>query len=143
IDQLFTDLIAPEAQLISVHPKQSTYLATTVIVRGQVTLSDMRRNLDRIRHQLNFVPWNLDAWKTGLCDIPPLGQNYSVLSLSNSSGMWRILDRLHSRFGKLYKRKAHLHHYLNYMETEEFNSSAREILSVITEYQKLENTIQR
>ncbi|KAJ3270606.1 Tubulin epsilon chain [Terramyces sp. JEL0728] len=143
IDQLFTDLISPEAQLISVHPKQSTYLASTIIVRGQVTLSDLRRNIDRIRHQLNFVPWNVDGWKTGLCDIPPLGQKYSVLSLSNGSGMWRILDRLKTRYLKLYKRRAHLHHYLQYMEKEEFEIACREIRQVIAEYQKIETSVER
>lgn len=103
----------------------------------------MRRNIDRIRNQLNFVPWNTNAWKTGLCDIPPLGQKYSILSLSNSSGIWRIMDRLQTRFVKLYKRKAHLHHYLNYMEQEEFESAIRDVRSVIDGYQKLESNIQR
>lgn len=74
IDAVFSQAYSPENQLLSVNPKESTYLATALLVRGLVDISDIRKNIDRLRTQFRFVPWNVDAWKTGLCDIPPLGQ---------------------------------------------------------------------
>ncbi|KAJ2993313.1 Tubulin epsilon chain [Globomyces sp. JEL0801] len=37
-------------------------------------VANLLLNMTRIRKQLRFVPWNPDGWKTGLCDVPPLGQ---------------------------------------------------------------------
>jgi tubulin epsilon len=109
IDQVFTDAFQPDSQLISIEPKQSVFLASALIARGSIHISDLRRNIDRIRNQLKFVPWNSDGWKTGLCDVPPMGQQYSVLNMSNNTAFWRILDRLDTRFQKLFKRKVFFH----------------------------------
>jgi tubulin epsilon len=55
-------------------PKHNTYLACALMVRGAIELSDVRRNIDRLRSKLSFVPWNTEGWKTGLCTVPPIGQ---------------------------------------------------------------------
>ena len=87
IDQLFLDAFLPEAQLLSVDPRKSVFLAAAVIARGAIELSDLRRNIGKLRNNLKFVPWNVDAWKTGLCDVAPLGQVFvdmrSIHSLTN------------------------------------------------------------
>lgn len=44
------------------------------MARGRVPMSDFRRHLRQLRDQLHFVPWNVDGWKTGLCEVPPVGQ---------------------------------------------------------------------
>jgi tubulin epsilon len=139
IDQMFTDAFQSDSQLMSIEPKQSVFLASSLIARGAIHISDLRRNIDRIKSQIRFVPWNLDGWKTGLCDIPPLGQKYSVLSLTNNTAFWRILDRLDGRFLKLYKRKAHLHHYLDYMDQQEFIDAQNRVREIMTEYSAIED----
>ena len=74
LDQLFTDAFLPDAQLLSVDPRKAVFLASAIISRGAIELSDLRRNIERLRKHLSFVPWNVDAWKTGLCDVAPLNQ---------------------------------------------------------------------
>ena len=142
---MFTDAFSADSQLLSIDPKQSTFLASSVIARGPLFLSDIRRNidryifcLDRIRKQLTFVPWNSDGWKTGLCDLPPLGQSHSILCMSNNTAVWRVLHRLEERFSKLYKRKAHLHHYLEYMQQQEFIEAQSHVKNILNSYREME-----
>ena len=52
----------------------SSYLACALMVRGKVSMSDIRRNIDRLQPSLHFVHWNQHGWKTGLCSVPPIGQ---------------------------------------------------------------------
>lgn len=141
---MFTDAFSADSQLVSIDPKQSVFLASSLIARGAISLSDIRRNIDRMMKQLKFVPWNQEGWKTGLCDVPPLGQSYSVLSMSNNTAFWRVLERLNSRFQKLYNRKvivinqAHLHHYLEYMQQDEFTQARHHVGEIMNGYRALE-----
>ncbi|KAL2918849.1 hypothetical protein HK105_201683 [Polyrhizophydium stewartii] len=118
LDQMFADAFAPDSQLLTADPRSSVYLASALILR--------------------FVPWNVDGWKTGLCDLPPLGQPHSLLSLSNNCCMGQILSLIETRFGKLFRRKANLHHYLEHMEQREFEDARESLRRTISEYREQE-----
>lgn len=47
LDQMFTDAFSSDHQLIKADPKHSLYLACALIVRGNVEVSDIRRNIER------------------------------------------------------------------------------------------------
>ncbi|KAH9245651.1 hypothetical protein BASA81_016858 [Batrachochytrium salamandrivorans] len=96
-----------------------------------------------MRKTLRFVPWNADGWKTGLCDVPPIGQPHSLLSLSNNCCIHQVFDRMDVRFGKLYRRKANIHHYLEYMEQQEFMDARESLRSTVSEYRKHEASVTR
>ena len=134
VDRIFADAILPESQLLSVDIRKGTSLANSLIVRGSIEVSDLRRNIDRLSMQMNMVSWNRDGWKTGICDVPPLGQGYSVMALSNNTAIVTILDRLSNRFNKIFKRKAHLHHYMEFMDEQDFISSIQHINSICASY---------
>ena len=61
-----------------IHPLSTNsdirYSACALMLRGNVEISDVRRNIDRLKPTLRFVPWNQDGWKTGLCSVPPARQ---------------------------------------------------------------------
>jgi len=44
---MFTDAFASDHQLLKTDPKHGLYLACGLIVRGNVEMSDIRRNIDR------------------------------------------------------------------------------------------------
>ena len=73
-DQIFTDAFSRDTQLIKADPKNHVYASCALLARGDIDISDMRRNIDRIRPKLSFVPWNPDSWKIGLCAKPALNQ---------------------------------------------------------------------
>jgi tubulin epsilon len=47
LDQMFSDILTPSNQLLSLDPRNSVLLASALIVRGKVEISDLRRNIER------------------------------------------------------------------------------------------------
>ena len=140
LDQMFTDAFSKDHQLIKADPKHSLYLACALMLRGNVEISDIRRNIERLKPSLNFIHWNQEGWKTGLCSVPPVGHPYSLLALSNNTCIRHTFQDLKDRFMKLYKRKAHVHHYTHVdgMEVSQFDTSLDSLNSLISEYETLE-----
>ncbi|GFS00227.1 tubulin epsilon chain [Elysia marginata] len=145
LDQMFSDAFASDHQMLKADPKRSLYLACALMVRGKAELSDIRRNIDRLKPNLHFVHWNEEGWKTGLCSVPPVGQPYSLLTLANNTCVHNTFSAVRDRFNKLYRRKAHLHHYtqVDGMEASDFSESLESLSSVIEEYSSLEQTLGR
>ena len=59
----------------------------------------------RLKPSLNFIHWNQEGWKTGLCSVPPVGHPYSLLTLANNTCVRHSFTDLRDRFSKLFKRK--------------------------------------
>ncbi|XP_014906037.1 tubulin epsilon chain isoform X1 [Poecilia latipinna] len=142
LDQMFSDAFSKEHQLIRADPKHSLYLACALMVRGNVQVSDLRRNIERLRPSLPFVSWNQEGWKTGLCSVPPVGHAHSLLALANNTCVKPTFMELRDRFTKLYKKKAHLHHYLHVdgMEQSAFSEALSSLSALIEEYHHLDAT---
>ncbi|KAM4712979.1 tubulin epsilon chain isoform 1-T1 [Anableps anableps] len=142
LDQMFSDAFSKDHQLIRADPKHSLYLACALMVRGNVQVSDLRRNIERLRPSLPFVSWNQEGWKTGLCSVPPVGHSHSLLALANNTCVKPTFMELRERFTKLYKKKAHLHHYLHVdgMEQSTFSEALSSLNELIDEYHQLDAT---
>lgn len=140
IEQMFSDAFKRENQLLQCDPKSSLYLACALMLRGRVQISDMRRNIEKLKPQLNFIKWNQEGWKTGLCSVPAFGQPYSLLCLSNNTCIKDSFSTIKDRFNLLYRRKAHLHHYTQVegMDTSLFTESLQTIQNLINDYKDLE-----
>lgn len=54
------------------------------MVRGDVVVSDINANIDRLRAELDMVPWNPEGFKIGMCSVPPLGEQQSLMCLANN-----------------------------------------------------------
>ena len=62
---------------------------------------------------------------------------YSLLNLSNNTAVTEMLARARRRFKLLFKRRANLHHYLEWMETSQFDSAYDNISSVYHDYDEI------
>ncbi|KAM6365977.1 tubulin epsilon chain isoform 2-T2 [Alca torda] len=142
LDQMFSDAFSRDHQLIQADPKHSLYLACALLVRGNVQVSDLRRNIERLKPSLHFVSWNQEGWKTGLCSVPPVGHSHSLLALANNTCVKQTFIELKDKFMKLYKKKAHLHHYLHIdgMEQSCFSEAISSLSDLIEEYNELDAT---
>uniref|UniRef100_A0A1A7Y5L4 Tubulin, epsilon 1 n=1 Tax=Iconisemion striatum TaxID=60296 RepID=A0A1A7Y5L4_9TELE len=140
LDQMFSDAFSKDHQLIRANPKQSLFLACALMVRGNVQVSDLRRNIERLRPSLPFVSWNQEGWKMGLCSVPPVGHSSSLLALSNNTCVKATFTALRDSFTKLYKKKAHLHHYLDVdgMEQSIFSEALSSLTALIEDYHHLD-----
>lgn len=142
LDQMFSDAFSKDHQLIQADPRHSLYLACALIVRGNVQISDLRRNIERLKPALHFVSWNQEGWKTSLCSVPPVGHSHSLLALANNTCVKPTFMELRERFMRLYKKKAHLHHYLQVDGMEEcaFAEAVSSLSALIQEYNELDAT---
>ena len=140
LETLFSEVLAPHAQLMAADPKHTTLLAQGLLLRGDVTVSDAQRNLARLRPQLQLPAWNPDGVKLGLCAAPPVGQPQALLALSNSCAMADVLHTATGRFDGLYKRKAYLHHFTQYMEPAGLQHAREVVQHVHDEYEAMRNT---
>ncbi|XP_039638545.1 tubulin epsilon chain isoform X2 [Perca fluviatilis] len=106
------------------------------------TLADVRVPTRRLKPLLPFVSWNQEGWKTGLCSVPPVGHSHALLALANNTCVKLTFMELRERFIKLYRKKAHLHHYLHVdgMEQSSFSEAISSLSSLIEEYQHLDAT---
>ncbi|XP_060609169.2 tubulin epsilon chain isoform X1 [Anolis sagrei] len=140
LDQMFSDAFSKDHQLLRADPKHSLYLACALLVRGNVQVSDLRRNIERMKPSLRFVSWNQEGWKTGLCSVPPVGHSHSLLALANNTCVKPTFIELRERFMMLYKKKAHLHHYLHVdgMEQSNFSEALSSLTDLIEEYNQLD-----
>lgn len=145
VDQAFSDAFTRDFQLVSSDPFRHTFLAAALLARGSITASDLRRNIDKLQNRLRFVAWNREGWKVGHCLVPPVDQPYSLLALSNNTAMRHCFSSVLDRFQKLYKRKAHLHHYTNVEGFDQslFRTSQQTVEDLRTDYEVQEQQADR
>uniref|UniRef100_A0A674C4Z1 Tubulin epsilon 1 n=1 Tax=Salmo trutta TaxID=8032 RepID=A0A674C4Z1_SALTR len=97
-----------------------------------------RGNMQVLRPTLPFVSWNQEGWKTGLCSMPPV--DHSLLALANNTCVKPTFIELRDRITKLYRKKAHLHHYLL---QGCFTGAISFLSSLIEDYSQLDATKDR
>ncbi|KIZ02671.1 Tubulin epsilon chain [Monoraphidium neglectum] len=134
MDQLFSDAFSRDHQLIWAEPRQHTFLATALMLRGAAGIGDVQRNVARLRGGLRLAHWNEEGFKIGLCSQPRVGLPYSLLALSNNCCITDTLGALQKRFDKLYRRRLFLHHYEEYMERAGFDEAAEAIGALRDDY---------
>ena len=140
IDQVFSETFSKEFQLLKVQPRKHLYLACALLARGRISISDIRRNVEKLNASISFPYWNEKGWKIGHCNIPPIDKPYSLLTLANNTSILVYFEKIMEKFRRLYKRRAHLHHYLGVegMEMSCFEESIESLLGVIEGYRKIE-----
>ena len=139
LDNLFVDALSRSSQLLSASPTACRFLTCGLLMRGDVTTSDAQRALSKVRPQLQTPWWNPDAFKIGLCSAPPVGQSHLLLSLSNNCCMADMFNTLVARFDKLYRRRAHTHHFTQYMDSFQFDEAREALCSIAGEYASLQH----
>lgn len=136
--QTFSDVLGVHNQLMNADPRGSTYMAMAFLVRGSASISDVTRSVARVRKQVKMLPYNDDAFKIGLCSVPPKGLPFSVLGLANSCAAHQLLGQNLRDFSRLYQRKAHVHHYTEYMEKEAFDEAFETVNTLMKDYINLD-----
>lgn len=69
--------------------------------------------------------------------MPPPWARATALTISNNVCVRTPLARSYDRFLKLYRARAHLHHYLEYLEPDFLVESAHAVVGAVEEYEDL------
>jgi hypothetical protein len=80
----------------------------------------------------------LAGFKVGVCSSRPLYSDAAALCISNNASIRGPLQDGYARFLRLYKARAHIHHYLEYISADEFQHAAENITSLIADYASYE-----
>ncbi|CAM9754488.1 unnamed protein product [Phaeothamnion confervicola] len=134
---LFGDALSRRRQLLSADPRHARYLACGLLLRGDVEASDAHAAVERLRAELDMVPWNREGFKIGVCGVPPLGRPRSLLCLANNCCVAGRFDGMAERFARLYRRRAMLHHYTQFVEPAVFDEAYESLLRVAADYAAL------
>ena len=68
------------------------------------------------QRSLNWPTWNRNACKIGMCSTPSPGEDMSVLTVYNSTAFGTVLTREMKGFQRLFRKKAMLHDYTEFVE---------------------------
>lgn len=134
MDAMYSGAFGRDAQLIRGNPRRAVHLACGLLARGDVQVSDVARNVDRLKRELHMARWNADGFKVGICAAPPLHRPHALLGLSNNSSVVGTLTAAHGRFMRLFRVRAHLHHYTEFMEEAEVARAATSLTDMISAY---------
>lgn len=141
IDQVISEVFSREHQLIRADPRRSTYLACGLLARGAISISDINRNISRIRPSLRMAHWNSEGFKLGICNQPPVGVPYAALCLANNCCIRHTFAGMHDRFMKLFKRRLYVHHYEQYMEGQELVEASELLQSLMQQYADIDDVV--
>lgn len=133
-DHLFKNVLNHNNQMLIANPKDGLNLSMAFLVRGNVNISDITKNVLQVKKNFKILTYNKDATKIGLCNVSPLNQPYVLLCLMNSCEIRNSFFQILERFNKLFRRKAHLHHYLEYLTMDDILGFREKIQNLISEY---------
>ena len=121
--------------LIRGNLRRGVNLACGLVLRGaSVAVSDVVQSVRRLGAELPLPAWNPDGFKVSMCSQSSVFAPVSAAVVANSTGVGAPLASMYSRFLSLYRVRAHLHHYLEEIDADEFHIAAVVCDGVIKSY---------
>lgn len=137
LDTLVSEALSRSNMLIRGNLRRHTNLACGLVLRGRaVAVSDVVQSVRRLGTELPLPPWNPDGFKVAICSQQSVFAPVSAAVVANSTGVATPLASMYARFLALYRVRAHLHHYVDTIDAEEFQSAAVACWDVIQSYKE-------
>ncbi|KEP63746.1 UNVERIFIED_CONTAM: alpha-tubulin I, putative [Hammondia hammondi] len=122
-------------------PSKGKYMACCLMYRGDVTPKDVNAAMGTIksRRDINFVDWCPTGFKTGLNYQPPTfvpdshlaAAPRSVCMMSNSTAIKEVIQRIDTKFDKMYSKRAFVHWFVGEGMEEGQLTEARDDLAAL------------
>lgn len=141
VQRAFADILAKPGQITSADPSTagSITIASAFIARGNIGFSDFLGCVTSAQQRsLVFPSWNQNACKIGMCGTPAPKENMSVMAIYNNTAFSHVLERERNRFNLLFKRKAMLHHYAEFVDVGEIDLAGQVCSATLGEYRDIE-----
>jgi tubulin epsilon len=123
-EKMFTDILSPNSQLLRVDPRQFPSLATGFLVRGRCDFSDVVRNFQKLNESiLRPDPILSNSYLIRHSPATPSNSPFSLSTLNNSSAIREPIESMIRNFHRLFSRRAHIHHYTEYIELGMFEEA--------------------
>lgn len=141
VQRAFADILAHTGQITAADPCSPgcITLASAFLARGPLSFSDFLSCVTAAQQKsLQFPSWNQNACKIGMCGTAGPGEGGSVLAVYNSTAFGSVLSRERTRFNLLFRRRAMLHHYTEFVGVDAISEAESVCSSVIAEYEDIE-----
>ena len=141
VQRAFSDILSKSGQITAADPSTSgsMTIASAFLARGPVPLSDFLGCVTAAQQRsLVFPSWNQNACKIGMCGTPAPKEAMSIMAVYNSTAFGHTLSREKARFNLLFKRKAMLHHYTEFVDAGEIEEASAVCSASIAEYEAIE-----
>ena len=132
-------------QMVSCDPGKGSYMAATVLYRGDVTPGDVNAAINSIKNsrEIKFVEWSPTGFKIGINHQPPTvvpGGDLakvirSAVMLTNSTAIAEAWSRIDHKFDLLYAKRAFVYHYVSEgMDEGNFIQSRMDLAALERDY---------
>lgn len=142
VQRAFSDILSRTGQITAADPSASgsITIASAFLARGPVPLSDFLGCVTTAQtRSMVFPSWNQNACKIGMCAMPAPNETMSIMGVYNNTSFSHVLSREKSRFNLLFKRKAMLHHYTEFVDVGEIETAECVCSTTIGEYREIES----
>lgn len=144
LQRAFSDILRSTGQITAADPSTPgcVTIASAFLARGRIPLSEFLSCVTSAQQSsLVFPSWNKEACKIGMCGTPAPGERHSILGVYNSTAFGSVLQREHSRFSQLFRRRAMLHHYTEYCDVNDIAEAEINVQSAINDYRDIERDV--
>lgn len=127
--QAFADIYLPKHHLLSVDVRKGKILRAGYFARGAFPTDEVLGNVGKIKKINTCTDFQQLVTLSEYCQAP-----FSLAALINSDRTASLLLGILQQFRTLFARKAHVHHYTQYVEKNTFLEAAERVIAQIHEY---------
>jgi tubulin beta len=137
VAELVSQIFDSRNQMADVDMNDGRYLTSAAVFRGLVSTREIEQQMTNFRRKNNdlFANWVPNNIKIAICDVAPRDLKLSATSISNTTAISFLFQRLVDQFQAMLQKRAFVHWYTDEgMEEQEFTSAAESMLQLISDY---------
>jgi len=148
VAEITTAAFEPQQMMAKCDPRHGKYMACCLMYRGDVAPKDVNAAVANIKAKstIQFVDWCPTGFKCGINYQPPTvvpggdlaKVQRAVCTISNSTAIAEVFNRIDHKFDLMYAKRAFVHWYVGEgMEEGEFSEAREDLAALEKDYEEV------